>query len=148
MEKILFDLKETVEEKSQHANAEKKALISMVIDINWRIWYWNVEWGVKKGENTKIPRWFSLYRLFMLSRCLKNEHEKDVKNEKWLLPGSRVVVVVVASSAYINLAFNAIKISKMKMPFDGKLLSFMMESFVISSLFYFFLLLLSHKVNR
>lgn len=99
-----------------------------------------MEWrgiGKEKGENTKIPRWFSLYRLFMVSRCLKNEHEKDVRNEKWLLPGSSVVVVV-ASSAYINLAFNVIKISKMRMPFDGKLLSFMMESFVISSFFYFF----------
>jgi len=36
----------------------------------------------ERRKHTKIPRWFALYRLFILSRCLKKEHEKDVKNEK------------------------------------------------------------------
>ena len=50
---------------------------------------------------------------------------EELENEKLLLPGSKVVVVAaVASSPYINRAFNVmIEISKMAMLlFDGKLL--------------------------
>lgn len=52
---------------------------------------------------------------------------QDVSSEKWSLPGSGVVVdggAVVVSSAFNDLKWIAIKISKMRKPFDGKLLSF------------------------
>lgn len=58
---------------------------------------------------------------------------QDVSSEKWSLPGSGVVVdgaVVVVSSAFINLEWIAIKISKRKKPFDGKLLSLIAVAFV------------------
>lgn len=74
-------------------------------------------------------------RLFFiwLEKKKENLRYQDVSSEKWSLPGSSVVVdgaVVVVSSAFNDLKWIAIKISKMRKPFDGKLLSFIAELFL------------------
>ena len=78
---------------------------------------------------------FTIFFSTIFSSKIKQREKlsyQDVSSEKWSLPGSSVVVdaaVVVVSSAFNDLKWMTIKISKMRKPFDGKLLSFIAEVF-------------------
>ena len=109
----------------------KKVAFNIFLKVEWKLC--NDEKNFMFSHERKS---FNIFPSTLFSPEIKKRKMlsyQDVSSEKWSLPGSSVVVdaaVVVVSSAFNDLKWMTIKISKMRKPFDGKLLSFIAKVFL------------------